>query len=203
MVFVQRSDGALRLNVHLHVLALDGVYVRESGGALAFHGFPPPTAAEVKRVAARMHGRLACLCAKHGVAGLAPREASEEEAETALAICMDAASRDVSLFGERAGERTEKRRVAVRAVEGQGSRGESAFVAEHGGVNVHAGVMVHGRDRAALERLCRYVTRPPIALERLMERDDGCVEYAFRKPWRDGTRAVVLTEEDFLARLCA
>jgi hypothetical protein len=63
--------------------------------------------------------------------------------------------------------------------------------------------MVHGRDRQALERLCRYVTRPPIALERLSERDDGCVEVAFRKPWRDGTRAVVLTPEDLVSRLCA
>lgn len=70
-------------------------------------------------------------------------------------------------------------------------------------MNVHAGVTVHGRDRAGLERLCRYVTRPPIALERLTERDDGCVEYAFRKPWRDGTRAVVLTPEDLVARLCS
>ena len=40
-------------------------------------------------------------------------------------------------------------------------------------------------------------------LERLTQRDDGCVEVAFRKPWRDGTRAVVLTPEDLLARLCA
>jgi hypothetical protein len=73
-------------------------------------------------------------------------------------------------------------------------------------VNVRAGVRVHGRDRAGLERLCRYVTRPPAAigaLERLTERADGCVEYAFRKPWRDGTRAVVLTGEDLVARLCA
>ena len=29
------------------------------------------------------------------------------------------------------------------------------------------------------------------------------MEYGFRKPWRDGTRAVVLTAEDLLARLCA
>ena len=70
-------------------------------------------------------------------------------------------------------------------------------------MNIHAGVAVHGHDRQALERLCRYVTRPPIALERLTQRDDGCVEYAFRKPWRDGTRAVVLTAEDLVARLCA
>ena len=107
---------------------------------------------------------------------------------------MDAAAQDVSLFGERAGERTKKLVQAVRAAEG---RLASPFVAEVGGVNIHAGVAVHGRDRQALERLCRYVTR------RLTQRDDGCVEYAFRKPWRDETRAVVLTAEDRLARLCA
>jgi hypothetical protein len=207
VVFVQRSDGALRLNVHLHVLALDGVYVRNADGTLEFRVLQPPTREEVHRVAERMHGRLERLCAKHGVAGMAGTAGdehgdgcAEEESQTALAVCMEAASRDVSLFGERAGERTEKRRVAVRSLEG---RGASPFVGEHGGVNVHAGVAVHGRDRAGLERLCRYVTRPPIALERLTERDDGRVEYAFRKPWRDGTRAVVLTGEDLVARLCA
>jgi len=50
------------------------------------------------------------------------------------------ASRDVSLFGERAGERPEKRRVAVRALEGRGVREASPFLAEHGDVNVLAGV---------------------------------------------------------------
>ena len=55
---------------------------------------------------------------------------------------------------------------------------------------------------SALVRL-ESAARPPIALERLTRRYDGCVEYAFRKPWRDGMRAVVLTAEDLLARLCA
>ena len=41
---------------------------------------------------------------------------------------------------------------------------------------------------SALVRL-ESVARPPIALERLTRRYDNCVEYAFRKPWRDGTRA--------------
>ena len=49
---------------------------------------------------------------------------------------------------------------------------------------------------SALVRL-ESAARPPIALERLTRRDDGCVEYAFRKPWRDGTRAVVLTPEEY------
>jgi hypothetical protein len=194
VTFVQRSDGALRLNVHLHTLALDGVYVRNRDGKLEFHALTPPTTAEVYAVAKRMHARIERLCVKHGLHDEPGEEASS------LVVCMNAAAQDVSLFGERAGERTKKLVRAVRAAE---ARLASPFVAEVGGVNIHAGVAVHGRDRQALERLCRYVTRPPIALERLTERADGCVEVAFRKPWRDGTRAVVLTAEDLLARLCA
>jgi hypothetical protein len=49
---IQRTDGAMRLNVHVHVLALDGVYVREDrDGALVFHHLPAPMGAEVTEVA--------------------------------------------------------------------------------------------------------------------------------------------------------
>jgi hypothetical protein len=40
MTFEQRLDSALRLNVHLHVLALDGVYCRDiESGELAVSQF--------------------------------------------------------------------------------------------------------------------------------------------------------------------
>lgn len=90
----------------------------------------PRTREEVHRVAERMHGRLERLCAKHGVAGMAGTAGdahgdggAEDDSQTALAVCMEAASRDVSLFGERAGVRsaalllrTRGRRPAVLAV---------------------------------------------------------------------------------------
>lgn len=40
-------------------------------------------------------------------------------------------------------------------------------------MSLHAGVAVPPRDRPRLERLCRYVARPPLASERLGERADG------------------------------
>ena len=44
----QRTDSALRLNVHFHVLALDGAFVREEeGGPLVFLPLPTPTCDEV------------------------------------------------------------------------------------------------------------------------------------------------------------
>jgi hypothetical protein len=51
---VQRTDSALRLNVHLHVLALDGVHVRDAErGTLRFEALDAPSQADVLEVARR------------------------------------------------------------------------------------------------------------------------------------------------------
>jgi hypothetical protein len=71
------------------------------------------------------------------------------------------------------------------------------------GINVHARQVVDGRDRRQLERLCRYVTRPPIAQDRLSVRSDGTLELELKSVWRDGTRAIVLSPEDLVLRLIA
>jgi hypothetical protein len=59
------------------------------------------------------------------------------------------------------------------------------------------------RDRARLERLCRYLLRPPLALERLEQHPSGKLRYCLKKPWSDGSVAVLLEPEDLLSRLCA
>ena len=74
---------------------------------------------------------------------------------------------------------------------------------ESGGFNVHADVAVPARDRARLEHVCRYVCRPPIAQERLEETPSGKLRYVLKRPWRDGTVALVLEPLDRLARVCA
>ena len=56
---IQRTDSALRLNVHAHVLALDGVYIREKkDGPLVFLPLPTPTREEVAEVARRTAKRI-------------------------------------------------------------------------------------------------------------------------------------------------
>jgi hypothetical protein len=79
----------------------------------------------------------------------------------------------------------------------------AAPVAEALGISVYAKQCVDGRDRRQLERLCRYITRPPLALERLSRRADGRLELELKSVWKDGTRAVVLEPDDLLVRLCA
>jgi hypothetical protein len=71
----------------------------------------------------------------------------------------------------------------------------------HGGMSLHADVAVPARDRRRLERLCRYVARPPLALERLEEMHDGRLAYRLKTPWRDGTTHVVMERTELLERL--
>ncbi len=59
----------------------------------------------------------------------------------------------------------------------------------------------HQRDK--LERLCRYVSRGPIALERLSIDGDGLVVLELKHPFRDGTTHVVFEPLDFIARLAS
>ena len=59
-----------------------------------------------------------------------------------------------------------------------------------GRFNVHAGVAPEADDRPGLDRLCPYIARPPIAIERLELTPGGNVRYHFRKPWRNGTAYV-------------
>ena len=58
-------------------------------------------------------------------------------------------------------------------------------------MSLHADVAVPARDRARLERLCRYVARPPIATERLSLLEDGRLLYRLKRRWRDGTTHLV------------
>jgi hypothetical protein len=47
------------------------------------------------------------------------------------------------------------------------------------------------------------VCRPPIAQERLVETRDGRLRYLLKKPWSDGTVALVLEPLDLCARVAA
>lgn len=195
---VQRADSALRLNVHVHALALDGVYVRDGPkGPLVFHALPAPSREEVEDVAARTAERVARVFRKHGRSLEAPGEDDPlPDTEPVLASCYAAAAGGLAVSGARAG------RPLLRLVDPRLSRPDE-LVGEVSGFNVHASISVGARDRARLERLCRYLLRPPIALERLEEHPSGKLRYSLKKPWSDGSVAVLLEPEDLLSRLCA
>jgi hypothetical protein len=90
----------------------------------------------------------------------------------------------------------------LRLVQGDGAQAISDAavadepVAEVRGINLYGKQWIDGRARKQLERLFRYITRPPVAQERLSLRPDGTLLLEFKKAWKDGTRALVLSPDD-------
>jgi len=68
---------------------------------------------------------------------------------------------------------------------------------------LHGGVRVAPLDRKGLERLCRYVSRPPLGRERLEEQPDGSILLRLKTPWSDGTAALQLCRSELLQRIIA
>ncbi|MBK7583068.1 MAG: transposase [Myxococcales bacterium] len=86
------------------------------------------------------------------------------------------------MSGERAGKPL--LRLVVPAELPERSRAADATdapIAEVRGINLHAAQVIDGRDRRRVERLAKYITRPPIAQDRLERRQDGRLELIFKK----------------------
>ena len=69
--------------------------------------------------------------------------------------------------------------------------------------DVGSATVCEAHQRSKLERLCRYIPRPPIATKRLSLDRRGRVVYPYKRPCRDGSTHVVLEPLDFIARRAA
>ena len=86
---------------------------------------------------------------------------------------------------------------------GRDEKTRAALCADAHGFSLHAGVRCGVHQRQELERLCRYITRPAIANERLKEDAAGNVVLQLKSPWRDGTTHLRMTPLEFMQRLAA
>jgi hypothetical protein len=75
--------------------------------------------------------------------------------------------------------------------------------ASRGGFDLEGAVVVPGRDRARLERVCRYALRPPITQDRIRQTDEGDVLLELRHRWNDGTTHLRFHPLELLERLAS
>jgi hypothetical protein len=210
VVAVQRTDSALRLNVHFHALVLDGVYVQADGdprAPLEFRELDTPTQADIAEVATRTAARVERILRAHGRT-LDPELGDDTPPELALdepglAACYAAAAQGISVSGDRAGKPPLRLITSPEPLRPRAADATDEPIAEVRAINIHAAQVVDGRDRCRVERLCKYITRPPVAQDRLERRPDGKLELSFKKAWRDGTRALVFEPADLIPRLVA
>ena len=203
VIVVQRFGGALNLNVHLHALVLDGVFARAADGRLRFHRAPAPTAADVADVLAAIVPGVRARLARQGLDDDDGASGDRfADAAPVLAGLAAASVQGVLAVGGVPGRRPE--RLGEAGGEEAGGRptasGPETPHARWEGFDLHAGVAVPGH-RARLERLCRYVLRPPVTGDRLSVDADGRVVLQLRHPWADGTTHLRFEPTAFLERL--
>jgi hypothetical protein len=197
--FVQRFGSALNLNVHFHALVLDGAYTLASPFARpVFLEAPRLRDQDVLDLVRKLHMRVLRVLRRRGY--LDEDDAPTDPDDALMAqLCAASVEGRVAL-GPTAGAPVRRFRTDPTS--------EPTFVpgelcADWEGFSLHAKVRIHGDDRERLERLSRYVARPPIATERLSLTPDGRVAYGLRRKWRDGTTHVVFDPLTFIERLAA
>jgi hypothetical protein len=202
ITFVQRFGGSLNLNVHFHVVVIDGVFTFGADGRARFHEARPPTPEQIERVARLTYDRALRWLRKHG--HLDERDVAERSTEPAAQTAIDACAA-VALrggtFEHRGADRTDAGTERVPD-EARFERRPGPFTAEHDGFNVQAAVRIAAEDDEGRERLLRYCARPAFALERLELLADGRVAYRLKVPTRRATHRL-MTPVEFLARLAA
>ena len=204
VVFDQRFDSAVRLDLHFHGLFPDGVFSCALGQARAdFHAAAGLSDDEVARTVRHIQRRVLRLLHKLGKLGdtdSAADAADTQDPDVLLQLHTAAVQGKVAL-GPTAG--TPDTRPGRGTLPVQFRHGPGSLCADLSGFSLHAAVRIEAGRTDRLEHLIRYVARPPLAEERLSILPDGQIAYAFKKRWRDGSTRVVLDPLTFLERLAA
>ncbi len=203
VVFDQRFDSAIRLDVHFHNLVPDGVFTCARGQARAdFHAAGELTDAEVARTLRHIRKRVLRLLRKLGKLDDANTGADADTQDPDVLLQLHAAAvAGRTALGPNVG--TLDSRPGRGSLQVQFRHGPGSLCADLDGFSLHAAVRIEAGRPDRLEHLIRYVARPPIATERLSILPDGRIAYTFKKRWRDGSAAVVFDPLTFLERLAA
>jgi len=89
-----------------------------------------------------------------------------------------------------------RQRIALQAQPGR-------LGADIDGFSLLAAVRCGADDRVALEQLCRYITRPGLANERVQTNAAGQVVLKLKAAWPDGTTHLVMSPLESRQRLAA
>ncbi len=200
---IQRFGSSLNLNVHFHSLILDGVYVEDpKTGERRFEELPEPGPDDLQQVLGWVIRGIQRMLSKKGYFVEGVEEAADRPPQEEPAVLDELQAASIRGW---IGLSNEPKRVAVKDRKpGPGpERPYDPYCEEREGYSIHAGVTVKATEREKLEKVCRYLLRPPFAEGRLRVLADGRIEYGLRKARWDGGTAVILDPVSFLEKLAA
>jgi ribosomal protein S27E len=202
VTLIQRFGSALNLNVHFHMLIPDGVYLSNTEVPY-FKRLSAPSREEIQALVEQIGERIGRHLERKGLlmrdaqSSQLSFEPKGEDAEGLADLQSHSISYRIALGAQRG-----RKAFTLRSLP-PSTASSSERVAQAAGFSLHAGVAAEADERDKLERLCRYISRPAVATERLSRTSDGRVRYTLKTPYRDGTTHVMFEPLDFLARLAA
>ncbi len=209
VTLIQRFGSALNLNVHFHMLWLDGVYAPDRKGEPRLHRARAPSPTQLTELAGTIAQRVCRHLARAGwlegegeSAYLSDGAVGDEPMD---ALRMSSITYRIAT-GPHAGRKVatlQTMPVDADAMQGDACPEPSRRAGQVGGFSLHAGVTAEAHERDKLERLCRYIARPAVAERRLSISPQGRVRYQLKTPWKNGTTHVEFEPVDFIAKLAA
>jgi ribosomal protein S27E len=204
VTLIQRFGGALNLNIHFHMIFLDGVYVDRGGKLDRFRWVKAPLSAELSQLTHTIAHRIGRYLERQGLLvrdaehSYLALEASDENPEDSMSQLQGHSITYRIAVGPHQGRKV----FTLQTLPGI----EEPLVDTPDGVagfSLHASVAVKVNERKKLERICRYISRPAVSEKRLSLTRQGKVRYQLKTPYRDGTTHVIVEPVDFIAKLAA
>jgi hypothetical protein len=201
VTLIQRFGSALNLNIHFHMLFLDGVYLIDHEQPV-FRRLPAPGPQSLEQLIHTISQRVGAYLEREGLLvrdienTYLQIEASEESA------LNDLLGHSIT-YRIAVGLQAGRKAFALQTVPAREEDSNNSSLAKTAGFSLHAGVAAKAHQRRKLERLCRYIARPAVATDRLALTPQGNVRYTLKTPYRDSTTHIILEPLDFIARLAA
>jgi hypothetical protein len=201
ITLIQRFGSALNLNVHFHMLLLDGVYTTNRHGKQRFQYVHAPLSSELNSLLYTISQRIARYLERQG---LLERDMEQsyltlDEDDDSLGTLQGYSITYRIAVGAQQGQKV----FSLQALPPRDDDGAVSQVGQVAGFSLHAGVMVRREHRSKLEKLCRYICRPAVSEKRLSITSSGNIRYQLKTPYQDGTTHVYFQPLDFIARLAA
>jgi hypothetical protein len=201
VTLIQRFGSALNLNIHFHMLFLEGAINENSWGGTTFTRIKSPCHNDMVELVHTISHRIAKYLEKIGLV-------QRDMENSYLNLPVDDEDSLLQLQGA-----SVSYRIAIGPQQGQkvftlqtlpaSTEGEYGQLANTSGFSLHAGVFANADEPEKLERLCRYISRPAISEQRLSMTQHGKVRYQLKTPYRDGTTHVFFSPVDFIGKLTA
>jgi Putative transposase len=181
VTLIQRFGSALNLNIHFHMLVLDGAHLVGTELPM-FRRVAPPREAELQALVERMAERIGRALERRGVL-VRDAESSFLDLEPAADRPMDDLLGHSITYRVAVGPRAGQKVFSLQTVPARGEELSKKGVTQYAGFSLHAGIGVEAGQREKLERLARYVSRPPVSVERLALTAQGQVRYRSKRPY--------------------